>query len=337
SSIPANALFIDAFDLTLDITTDEMTDFENQLSKVNPEFSVNKKHVSAAKAVKFRSQWLVTELAGGASFLIFTQPFNKTQNKAKLSFNPSKQLYQGLFHVLKLLKKACGERYQQVILNANVTRIDMTFDVIGVPVNQLKVRLSNSKQTTIFTDKNGEFETYKDGAKGLFVKAYNLTNSRLTKAMTATNSSGINTLKALPVITRVEVTYCPQKTGGNGNCKLGKLCAAFKPFANVHFYNPALIRHELDESDFEIYQKLGISGLLRYQVTLGTANYNRVNRRLKKARIKGSPSLDMAPSQRLDMLLEVMLCPSKRKFLRLSKKLTCISTNMPAIKVNDYA
>lgn len=333
--LPPNALFIDKLELTLDVKTKAVERLEkNILNLKELGYGVEFKKVSQPMKVQFRHQYIITSKSG-TKVVVLTDSYIGTNNDVKVAINPSKQFDDTLFDTLGCFKSAVGKGYKKLIANANVTRIDYTIDFVNVKVWQLIFLLSNGQYSQTYVDCNGKVETRVEGANNFYIKAYNLTNDRTKKAVSAGDIARVDKFKSLPPIARLEVTLRPQKGSKVKDCSFKNLPEFPAPFDGIKLYNGRKLfqQPELLGKHSHVVL-LGLHSLLRQAEN--TAEYNRIRRQLDKAQIHLSVST-LADQQRCHKLLKgLFLTNDKAKFNQYCKQLSSHVTNCKQVTGVDY-
>lgn len=329
-----NTLFLDAADFTLDLDPNETKKLRKQLLALRKKrYKVKYKKVKQPFKVKFRHQYEVTG-KDNHKVIVLTESVNSNNRNVKLSFNPSKLTDRCLFRVLGCFKAACGSEFRDYVNTANITRIDYTIDLINIPVSQLIFLLSKGQFSQTFVDFNGNIETRIEGTSGFYVKAYNLTNHRLKQAIKDSNSERIAFFKALPPITRLEITLRPQKTGKIKGYQLKNLFDFPAPFEGIKLYNATNLfqKPELFNKRKQI-TTFGLHSVLRHKEL---PEYNRIRLQSNDARIQLGSSTITDQQLAFKALTKLLVTNSQKNFIKYCKQLSIHKTNDKTINGPDY-
>jgi hypothetical protein len=335
-SLPSEALFTDKFELTLDVKPKAVARLEKNILKLRGlGYNVEFTKVSQPMKVKFRHQYIITGNSDTKA-VVLTRSYNSSNNDVKLSINPSKQFDNSLFDTLGCFKSAVGQAYNKLIASANVTRIDYTIDIVNIQVWQLIFMLSKGQYSQTYVDCNGKVETRIEGANNFYVKAYNLTNDRIKKAIASGDLTRVEKFKSLPPIARLEVTLRPQKTSKVKDCSFKCLPEFPAPFDGIKLYHGRKLFQQPDlMNKHPQVALLGLHSLLRQAEN--TAEYSRIRRQLPKAQIHLSDSIVVDQQRCHKYLKKLFLTNDKEKFSKYCKQLSDHVTNCEQITGVDYA
>jgi len=189
-------VFIDKLEITVHLTKKEAKKFANKLAKEVKKHSRITFHKRTDTKAKYKS---VTNIKNKnqSSITVLLEPVFKKTNSLKVSYNPQKVSNKDLSTFCKILKNIIGIDYRHRILNANITRFDVTFDGDGYVVEDLLIHLDKSAYFKQFINLSGEIESKILGAK---------------KAIRAIvyNKIQESKLESEPYVkTRFEITYRP--------------------------------------------------------------------------------------------------------------------------------
>lgn len=342
-NLPPNALFVDKFEITIDVKPKALKRLERSLIALEAEgYCVERKEVSNPLAVKYRYQIEISgkDKQGHAlrdKIIILTHGYSENINDVKAAFNPSKLSHTGpcLFDVLACFRASTPNTFKELMKTSNVTRIDYTIDLVNVQVWQLIFILSNSQYSQTYVDTHGNIETRIEGTKNLYIKAYNLANDRSKKAIAYGDMNRAQHFRNLPPIVRIEVTLRPQKMGTVDNPSFGHLPQFPHPFGPIKFFNPNKLFEQPELSGkYPQVVLLGLHSLMRH--TSDNAQYNRIRRQSNKAVVNLSDSI-VADQQICHKSLKALFLTNDiKKFSKYCKQLSSHVTNNKHITGADY-
>lgn len=251
-------LFLDKIELTIPLNKIEAKKLQKVLFKDTSNHSRIKyrKH-NNPMGVKYHSSFAIETNKLG-SLMLFLTPASSQIRELKVSFNPSKYKKQDLITLVKKLKKITGKKYEQRILNTNITRLDVTFDSDGYLVKDVMFNLDKSSYFKMFIRSNGVIETKITGAnKSRRLQAYDKT---IEEQLNESLSIGPN-----KVCTRIEMTIRPYNIKELKGLKLKDLDEIKPLYTNLNIYDYSKLKQLLGGNtiDWNIAHYFGIAALRR--------------------------------------------------------------------------
>jgi hypothetical protein len=166
-------VFIDKLEITVHLTKKEAKKLANKLAKGVKKHSRITFHERTDTKAKYKS---VTNIKNKnqSSITVLLEPVFKKINHLKVSYNPQNVNKKDLSTLCKILRNVIGANYRHRILNANITRFDVTFDGDGYLVEDLLIHLDKSTYFKQFINLSGEIESKIIGAnKAIRAIVYN--------------------------------------------------------------------------------------------------------------------------------------------------------------------
>lgn len=245
-------LFLDNLELTIDLTKNEAKVLKRKLIKADKKHNRITFSERKDNSAKFKS--IVNVNSGTESTLsILLDPAFKGINRLKVSYNPNKVSPKDLHTFFTILKSIIGNEYRHRILNANITRFDVTFDGDGYYVEDLLFSLAKGTYFKQFINQCNDVESTIIGAnKSLRIIAYN-------KTLEAKLNNDIY------IKTRFELTIRPYNIKNLAGLKLKHIIELDSVLSGLKVFNKHKVMEELgmNSIDFNIIKNHGISALRR--------------------------------------------------------------------------
>ena len=245
-------LFIDKMEITVYLKKSEAKKLVNRLHKSE------KKHPRITfierkdTKTKYKSAFYIIDKLS-SHITVHLDPVFKKINKLKITYNPQNVNKNDLSSLRKIIKDVTGNDYRQRILNANITRFDVTFDGDGYTVEDLLLSLDKGTYFKQFVNQYYEIESKVIGAsKALRVLIYN-------KALHDKSNDE-------PYVkTRFEVTIRPFNIKKLSGLKFKDIDKLPLLFSSLMVFDKAKVERSLGSTsvDWDIINKFGISALRR--------------------------------------------------------------------------
>jgi len=245
-------VFLDNIEITIDLKKGEAKKLKKKLDKgVSKHRRITFTEREDTRA-KFTSIFNIKDKRK-SKLTVLLDPVFKNINALKVSYNPKIVNKKDLFTFCKILKGVIGVDYRQRILNANITRFDVTFDGDGYTVEDLLLSLDKGTYFKQFVNQCYEIESKVIGAsKALRVLIYN--------KVLQDKSSDEPYVK-----TRFEVTIRPFNIKKLGGLKFKDIDKLPLLFSSLMVFDKAKVERSLGSTtvDWNIIKNFGISALRR--------------------------------------------------------------------------
>jgi hypothetical protein len=248
----SSVVFLDKIEVTVYLKKSEAKKLANRLHK-----SV-KKHTRITfnermdTKTKYKSAFNIKDKLS-SHIAIHLDPVFRKNNRLKIAYNPNYANKNDLSSLRRIIKDVTGNDYRHRILNANITRFDVTFDGDGYTVENLLLSLNKGTYFKQFVNQCGEVETKIIGAsKALRVIIYN-------KVLQAK-------LDNEPYVkTRFEVTIRPFNIKKLGGLKFKHINELPLLFSSLMVFDKVKVERSLGSTsvDWNIIKDFGISALRR--------------------------------------------------------------------------
>lgn len=297
--------FLDKVEITLPLTCAEAKRLKRRLvsnEMKNPRIRM-KKH-NNAMAVKYKKSFTIRAKDLG-NLMLLIAPVSGSINKLKLIYNPSNHSQMDLSIFIIILKKICGRNFKQRILNANITRLDFTFDGDGYFVDDVMFNLQSGQYFKLYISPDGIVETKISGAnRSIRVQAYDKTVDLIKSSTSPTDSSKVKT--------RFEISLRPHNIKKIGKLQFLLLDELLPLFPNIHIYDANKLKQLLGDNslDWEIAKYFGISALRR---TKNNTERTKLSKLLDSCKLEIDESMFNTQIQtELKSLLGILLGPTQR-------------------------
>lgn len=244
-------VFLDKIEVTVYLKKSEAKKLANRLYKSvkkHPRITFNELNTKT----KYKSAFNIKDKLS-SHIAIHLDPVFKKSNRLKVAYNPNYANKNDLSSLRRIIKDVTGNDYRHRILNANITRFDVTFDGDGYTVENLLLSLDKGTYFKQFVNQCGEVETKIIGAsKALRVLIYN-------KVLQAK-------LDNEPYVkTRFEVTIRPFNIKKLGGLKFKHINELPLLFSSLMVFDKVKVERSLGSTsvDWDIIKKFGISDLRR--------------------------------------------------------------------------
>jgi hypothetical protein len=247
-----NNLFLDKMEITVYLKKGEAKKLKKKLDRSEKKHTritfIERKDTRA----KFTSVFNIKDKRK-SKLTVLLDPVFKNINALKVSYNPKIVNKKDLFIFCKILKGVIGNDYRQRILNANITRFDITFDGDGYTVEDFLLNLDKGTYFKQFVNQCDEIESKIIGAsKALRILIYN-------KVLQAK-------LDNEPYVkTRFEVTIRPFNIKKLSGLKFMHINELSLLFSSLMVFDKAKVERSLGSKsvDWDIIKNFGISALRR--------------------------------------------------------------------------
>ncbi|MCO4794289.1 MAG: hypothetical protein KC493_11280 [Bacteriovoracaceae bacterium] len=279
SGVIVTPVFIDKITLTIDIPLGYR---DSVVSKMKSEGSYYRgatrryRHLSVIPLNKKCLPHLYSDMSGESWLRIEAEPRDSYQNFMRFEWNPAK--------VDDILLPSVIEHflppnwtYKRLMINARITRIDITFDIVNLSIDELlffSLRKSCSAVWNITKAKGGK-TLYLGGERGnqkfsIYDKA------QLIKKNNAKKAAELKESIPEQEITRVELIFKPDK-----GIKLQAIPSIANPFSDLKVYSSKVDEGELSDLTKQTLARARYEGLLKAIRALSKSNRTDVIKVLK--------------------------------------------------------
>lgn len=250
----SNGVFLDNFEFTVPLKTKEAKKLAVKLNKAVKQHSRITFTERTDNRAKYQSVINIKSKSKSKSIItVLVDPVFKDINAFKISYNPQNVNKKDLLSLCKVLKSVIGADYRHRILNANITRFDVTFDGDGYVVEDLLFHLDKSTYFKQFINQCNQVEAKIIGAnKALRVNVYN----KILQAK----------LDNEPYVkTRFEITIRPFNIKKLGGLKFQHINEIPPLFSSLMVFDKYKVETSLGRNplDWNIVRNYGISALRR--------------------------------------------------------------------------
>ncbi|MFT5759474.1 MAG: hypothetical protein ACI9LM_004240 [Alteromonadaceae bacterium] len=265
-------VFLDNIEITIYLTKREAKKLAQKLDKAvkkHSRITFNKRNDTRAK---FMSVFNIKDKKN-KKITVLLDPVFKKINALKVSHNPENVNNKDLSTFYKILKSIIGADYRHRILNANITRFDVTFDGDGYTVEDLLFSLNKGTYFKQFVNQLGEVESKIIGSsKALRVIIYN-------KILQA------NLKNETYVKTRFEITVRPFNIKKLGGLKFKHVNELTSVFSSLMIFDKSKVESMFGSKsiDWNIIKDFGVSALRR---TKNNTDRVKLTNKLNKCELK---------------------------------------------------
>lgn len=161
SSLPR--LFIDTLELTIPVDEDRKQVVQERLDDASEHWPDSLISLPARRPYARRYQ---LEVPGGGTITIKAEPENQASNYLKLEYKPEQIGINGAHILAQYLRLVLGETYHESFYQGNVNRLDATFDIHRVPIEDFWVEdYRDRMKSALIRGKSHRLETIYLGYK----------------------------------------------------------------------------------------------------------------------------------------------------------------------------
>lgn len=289
-------LLIDFLEITIDLNTKQ----SDRLIQLLIEWSVSSASVKSRKiknpkGIGYRKKFIIKD-SQGSCITIFYKPYrpgerNATKRKCgnytrliKLSFNPSKVNVNQLQSAISLFKQACCRHFKSLILEAAITRLDVTVDIKGIQPIDFISRKKGCSISARYCTEDGQVLTISEGAGGCNrLNIYDKSEQLAKLAEKRGDLKKAKKLRSKPNITRVEVTVRPHRCKKSKGLTINSIHKLQGPFEDVEIYDEEKLLNDPNTSKLvRAIKNYGLNFLVK---RLSRAGVNQLKRHLSKSLI----------------------------------------------------
>ena len=287
-------LFLDKFEITIPLTQKEAKKLKKNLLKATKKYKRITFSERKDNSAKYKSV-INLKSKNKSAISILLDPAFENINELKISYNPQSANSKDLSSFITLLKSVIGDVYRQRLLDANITRFDVTFDGDGYNVEDLLFSLDKGTYFKQFVNQCNNAESIIIGAnKSLRVLAYNKTLESKPN-----NDSYIKT--------RFEITIRPYNIKSLAGLKLKHIHELDDVLSGLKVFDKYNVIGKLGmtSKDFNIIKNHGISALRR---TKNNTDRVKLTNTLKECLLE-------VDTQSFNSMIIELLIKQRKKFL----------------------
>lgn len=160
---PLPRLFIDTFELTIPVDEDQKQTVQDRLSDASERWINNLTSHTPQGRYEYRYK---LEAPNGAVITIKSSPARRAANYLKLEYKPDQIGRDGASMLAAFLRFILGETYRQDFYSGNVNRMDITFDVRRIPLENFWIEdFRAGMKSSLIRGKSRQLETIYLGYK----------------------------------------------------------------------------------------------------------------------------------------------------------------------------
>ena len=321
-------LFIDCFELTIDVSVKQMKRITNLMNQwMEASSYVDNPTVFDDWANHYKEMYAIRDSDDSCITLLHEPCRPGERDKAKrekgnyvrllkFTFNPQKVNQQHLDMLLEIISKACNKQLTKIMRASVITRYDITIDIPGFHVSDFIYRKKGCQYSKRYTGADGRFQTIIEGANGTCrVNAYDKLLEMSGKATERGDFEEVERLSKMKPITRFEITYRPYKLKSITGTTLGRVWNFDSPFECIELYNGDLLSSipEL-EPWLEYIEKYGLNSLRKKLIK---KEWKKLQRCLKSAEIEiNHDEFDLLQHHLLKNIAKYLYTGGKAPFFR---------------------